>query len=62
MKEIQTKITKEMLNERLQDVEMQKQNLQKDQSKIEADMNACDGAIQDCRYWLNILTPVKGGK
>ena len=62
MKSKQMNITKELLEERLQDVEMQKQNLQNDRSKIEADMNACDGAIQDCRYWLNILTPVKGGK
>lgn len=46
-------ITKEALTQRLAQLKQGQAELQKQQAKIVADLNAYDGAIQECEHWLS---------
>ena len=47
-------VTKEVVQERLE-------ALKKQAEKLQADLNATVGAVQDCNYWLAQLEKPDGG-
>lgn len=48
-------ITKERLEERIADLEHQKE-------QAIANINAVEGALQDCRFWLEQLVAAEGSE
>ena len=48
-------ITREQLVERLTLLRREREQVQGNLVQLQANLNAYDGAIQDCEYWLKVV-------
>jgi hypothetical protein len=53
-------ITKEILQSRLKQLIDEKKNLQETYEQLGRNLNAYDGAIEDCKFWLSELEKEEG--
>jgi hypothetical protein len=54
---MKTVITKELLEQRLEQFQSDRAQIVANISQAQANVNAMDGAIQDCQYWLSQFPP-----
>ncbi len=55
-------ITREAIEKRLADLRAQREQVQANLVQLQANMNAYDGAIQDCEHWLSQINAIEKDK